>query len=127
MKAGYWTRVRLVVHAISGDFLLNLFGHDNNRHRCSIGVLAKDGVYLDRIPRILSSPGSILVSDSGRVDVVIKCPEEWVGDYILPITLLKYPEPNDDKPISQRIGTLVISSSAVALHAGGGGGMLLIS
>ncbi len=118
VKAGYWTRVRTAVHAISGDFLVNFFGDGNNGHRCNIGVLAKDGVYLDRIPRTLSSPG-ILVSDSGRVDVVIKCPEEWVGDYALPITLLKYPEPNDAKPISQRIGTLVVSSTTIA-HAGGG-------
>ncbi len=115
VKAGYWTRIRTVVQAISGDFLLKFFGGNHNTgHRCKIGVLAKDGVYLNVIPRILSTPfQGILVSDSGRVDVVINCPNEWVGDYELPINLLKYPEPNDAEPISNRIGTLVVSSTAI--------------
>ncbi len=120
VKAGYWTRVRTIVHAISGNFLLNFFGGNrNNGHRCKIGVLAKDGVYLNVVPRILSTPfQGIPVSDSGRVDVVINCPNEWIGNYELPITLLKYPEPNDVEPISKRVGTLVVSTAMMDTSEG---------
>ncbi len=74
IQPGVWTRVNILFQGNALNAVFNLFGN-NPDHGCDIGVLAKDGVYLETVPRMLDPnyPG-LHLTVSGRVDVVIKCP-----------------------------------------------------
>ncbi len=69
-----WTRINTLFQGTALDIIFYLVGN-NPDHGCEIGILAKDGVYLETVPRMLDPnyPG-LHLTISSRADVVIKCP-----------------------------------------------------
>ncbi len=86
---GVWTRVNVLFQGTDLSIILNFFGN-NLDHGCEIGVLAKDGVYLETVPRMLN-PGypGLHFTISSRADVVIKCPAKGGAAYDFDITVVK--------------------------------------
>jgi FtsP/CotA-like multicopper oxidase with cupredoxin domain len=67
VKAGEWQRLRIAHASIELTLDLGLA----NPELCRVGLLAKDGVYLEEGPRWLHGP--ISISSGNRADVAIAC------------------------------------------------------
>ncbi len=88
INPGTWTRVNTLFQGTDKEVVFYLVGSDPN-HGCEIGLLAKDGVYLETVPRMLDPayPG-LHLSISSRADVVIKCPAK-ADAYDFDVTVLQ--------------------------------------
>ncbi len=88
INPGVWTRVNILFQGNDQSVVFNFFGK-NPDHGCDIGILAKDGVYLETVPRMLN-PGypGLHLTISSRADVVIKCPAKG-NAYDFDVTVLK--------------------------------------
>jgi suppressor of ftsI len=108
LPAGEWTRLRILQQSTTKDSTVNLFEKLNAAAPdCEVGVLAKDGVYLETVPRWLDPALPYMhFSISSRVDVVVKCPVS-AGGFKYAITL----EQEQEEPV--QLGTVTITPAKV--------------
>ena len=71
IKTGEWTRIRMAHVTSNQGSVVDLFSNDTQGN-CQVGVLAKDGIYLETIPRMIPDK-KLYFTIGSRVDVVVKC------------------------------------------------------
>lgn len=71
LKAGKWQRLRIAQASIELSLDIGLA----NPELCRVGLLAKDGIYLEEAPRWLRGPISLSVGNRADVAIACKCPK----------------------------------------------------
>ncbi|CAM9363120.1 unnamed protein product [Chrysoparadoxa australica] len=101
IKAGEWTRLRMLYIGHELNARMELVNAD----ACEMGLLAKDGVWLSDVPRMLPT-NTLFFSIASRVDVAVKCPLNTAGEsYDLGISYVG--TQGEPEPIT--IATVVVS------------------
>mmetsp|Transcript_15835 Transcript_15835/g.22316 ORF Transcript_15835/g.22316 Transcript_15835/m.22316 type:complete len:1259 (-) Transcript_15835:96-3872(-) len=78
LEQGRWTRLRILNVGQEYNSYIEILPSDPNNGKCSMGLLAKDGIWVKEIPRMLGD-NRIFVSISSRVDVAVRCPTAGVN------------------------------------------------
>lgn len=74
VEAGQWTRLRLLRSALTYNAMLELIPAIATDAACDVALLAKDGVPLQELPRMLPAGNLMFMSLSSRIDVAVRCP-----------------------------------------------------
>lgn len=86
IKLGVWYRLRLIYAGSSITAYLDIRNAEGEEtDKCQMLLLAKDGIYVNDLPRKLNN-GGVVLPPGGRADVALMCTE-------LPATLVSQPLP----------------------------------
>jgi FtsP/CotA-like multicopper oxidase with cupredoxin domain len=94
MQPGEWQRWRVVM----GGWLKNPLGLYIDEATCEMQLLAKDGVYIEDFPRLITNAP---IPTGGRADIMVRCTEAGefaVSDYANTLMTIKVAVSSDDLP-----------------------------